>query len=51
VVQLRRQDCVLHSDGEISLGAPFSDFSAPTVSYKLMDGSMALARSSAASAR
>jgi adenylate cyclase len=51
VVQLRRQDCVLHSDGEISLGAPFSDFSAPTVSYKLMDGSMALARNAAASAR
>lgn len=51
VVQLRRQDCVLYSDGEISLGAPFSDFSAPTVSFKLMDGSMALARSAAASAR
>lgn len=46
VVQLRRQDCVLHGDGEISLGAPFSDFSAPTVSFKLMDGSMVLGRQS-----
>lgn len=42
VLQLRRQDCVLHADGEISLGAPFSDFSAPTVSFTLMDGSLAL---------
>lgn len=44
VLQLRRQDCVLHGDGEISLGAPFSDFSAPTVSFKFMDGAMVLGR-------
>ncbi len=44
VVALRRQEVVLHSDGEIALGAPFSDFSAPTVSFKLVDGSMVLGR-------
>lgn len=34
VVSLRRQECVLLMEGEIALGAPFEDFSAPTVSYK-----------------
>ena len=34
VVSLRRQECVLLMDGEIALGAPFEDFSVPTVSYK-----------------
>lgn len=33
---LRRQECVLLSDGEIALGAPFSDFSVPTVSFHLV---------------
>lgn len=32
-VQLRRNQCVLHSTGEISLGAPFSDFSAAIVAF------------------
>ena len=35
VVALRRQECVLMADGEIALGAPFEDFSAPTVRFKL----------------
>lgn len=33
-VSLRRQECVLLIDGEIALGAPFEDFTVPTVSYK-----------------
>ncbi len=40
---LRRSECVLMEQGEISLGAPFSDFTAPTVSYTLSDGGVALA--------
>ena len=32
---LRRQECVLMAGGEIALGAPFEDFSVPTVSFKL----------------
>lgn len=35
---LRRQECVLLSDGEIALGAPFSDFSVPTVNFHLTEG-------------
>jgi adenylate cyclase len=42
VIALRRQECLLHSDGEIAMGAPFSDFSAPMVSFKLVDGSVVL---------
>jgi len=30
---LRRGEAVLHGDGEIALGAPFSDFTVPTVSF------------------
>jgi class 3 adenylate cyclase len=30
---LRREECVLHGSGEIGLGAPLSDFSAPIVSF------------------
>jgi adenylate cyclase len=30
---LRREECVLHGQGEIALGAPFSDFSVATVSF------------------
>jgi adenylate cyclase len=40
---LRRSECVLHGQGEISLGAPFTDFTAPTVSFTLSDGGVALA--------
>ncbi|MDO9359433.1 MAG: adenylate/guanylate cyclase domain-containing protein [Polaromonas sp.] len=35
VVSLRRQDCVLHGQGEIALGAGFEDFSVPTISFEL----------------
>jgi len=48
VVALRRQEVMLTSDGEIALGAPFSDFSAPMVSFKLVNGSMVLGRKPAA---
>lgn len=41
-IALRRQECLLHSDGEFSMGAPFSDISAPTVSFRLVDGKMLL---------
>ncbi len=34
VIALRRQECVLLVDGEIALGAPFEDFTVPTVSFK-----------------
>jgi len=43
-ISLRRQECLLHSDGEIAMGAPFTDFSAPTVSFRLVDGQMVLGR-------
>lgn len=35
IVALRRQECVLLVGGEIALGAPFEDFTVPTVSFKL----------------
>ncbi len=34
-IPLRRTHCILHSTGEIALGAPFSDFSAPTVAFQI----------------
>ena len=34
VIALRRQECVLMVSGEIALGAPFEDFSVPTVNFK-----------------
>ena len=40
-VQLRRNDCVLHSAGEIALGASFSDFSAPVVAFNVSSGDSA----------
>jgi class 3 adenylate cyclase len=43
-IALRRQECLLHSDGDIAMGAPFTDFSAPRVSFKLVDGQMVLGR-------
>lgn len=33
IVALRRQECVLLVEGEIALGAPFEDFTVPTVSF------------------
>lgn len=41
-VALRRQECVLLLEGEIALGAPFEDFTVPTVSFKFADGKMHL---------
>ena len=35
VVCLRRQDCVLHGQGEIALGAAFDDFTVPTLRFEL----------------
>lgn len=32
---LRREDCVLHGRGEIALGMPFSDLSAPVVTFSV----------------
>lgn len=34
-VPLRRSQCVLHASGEIALGVPFSDFSAPVVAFQI----------------
>lgn len=34
-VALRRSTCVLHSSGEIALGAQFSDFTAPVLSFEV----------------
>ncbi|MCC2635127.1 MAG: adenylate/guanylate cyclase protein [Ramlibacter sp.] len=34
-VRLRRDDCVLHSSGEIALAADFGDFTTPTVMFEL----------------
>jgi hypothetical protein len=34
-ILLRREECILHTDGEIGLGAPFDDFTAPIVTFKL----------------
>ena len=34
---LRRDECVLHASGEIALGAPFDDFTVPTVSFSLLE--------------
>ncbi|MDD2923675.1 adenylate/guanylate cyclase domain-containing protein [Rhodoferax sp.] len=33
---LRREECVLHGRGEIALGAPFSDLSAPVISFSVL---------------
>lgn len=33
---LRRGDCVLHANGELALGAPFDDFTVPTVAFQLV---------------
>ena len=34
-VQLRRTSCLLHATGEIALGAPFSDFTAPVLTFEV----------------
>ena len=43
-IALRREECVLHGGGEISLGAPPSDFTAPTIRFRLGSGRLTLAR-------
>jgi adenylate cyclase len=44
VISLRRQECLLHSDGEFGLGAPFTDITTPTVTFRLVEGKMVLGR-------
>jgi pSer/pThr/pTyr-binding forkhead associated (FHA) protein len=34
-VLLRREECVLYGQGEVALGAPFSDTSVPVVSFQV----------------
>lgn len=41
-VQLRRDSCLLHGTGEIALGVPFADASAPTVAFQVAGSSMRL---------
>jgi len=43
-IALRREECVLHGSGEIGLGAPLSDFSAPTISFNTTGGNVQLSR-------
>ena len=43
-IALRREECVLHGSGEIGLGAPLSDFSAPTISFNTTGGNLQLAQ-------
>ncbi|MDA7414779.1 adenylate/guanylate cyclase domain-containing protein [Xenophilus arseniciresistens] len=42
-IALRREECVLHGSGEIALGAPLSDFTAPTIGFRLGGGRLELA--------
>lgn len=42
-VELRRQRCTLSGDGEIALGASFSDYSVPIVSFALLSAHAAAA--------
>ncbi|RYF82323.1 MAG: adenylate/guanylate cyclase domain-containing protein [Comamonadaceae bacterium] len=42
-IALRREECVLHGSGEIALGAPLNDFTAPTIGFKLGGGNLVLA--------
>ncbi|WP_213954964.1 MULTISPECIES: adenylate/guanylate cyclase domain-containing protein [unclassified Variovorax] len=46
-IALRRDECVLHGSGEIGLGAPLSDFSAPTIAFNTTGGNVLLARKDA----
>ncbi|MBO9646853.1 MAG: adenylate/guanylate cyclase domain-containing protein [Pseudacidovorax sp.] len=48
-VALRRDECMLHGSGEISLGAPLSDFTAPTISFHTAGGRVQLAMKADAS--
>lgn len=48
---LRRDECVLHGKGEIALGAPFSDFTVPTVNFNLSGGAVELAHRASGASR
>ena len=41
---LRRQECVPHAGGAIVMGAPFTDFTAPTIRFRLARDAMELMR-------
>lgn len=41
-IVLRRQECLLHSNGEIAMGAPFGDFGTPTIAFRMIDGALML---------
>ncbi|MGJ7541470.1 adenylate/guanylate cyclase domain-containing protein [Variovorax sp. LT1R16] len=43
-ISLRRDECVLHGSGEIGLGAPLSDFTAPTIAFNTTGGNLLLSR-------
>lgn len=43
-IALRREECVLHGRGEIGLGAPLSDISAPTIAFNTNSGDVLLSR-------
>ncbi len=40
-IQLRREPCVLHGDGEVSLGVPFNEPSPPIVQFEVVGGTAA----------
>ena len=46
-IALRRGECRLQGSGEIGLGAPLSDFSAPTISFNATGGNVLLERKEA----
>jgi len=43
-IALRRGECVLHGSGEIGLGAPLSDFTAPTIAFNTAGAEVQLSR-------
>lgn len=43
-IALRREECVLHGRGEIGLGAPLSDLSAPTIAFNTTGDDVLLLR-------
>lgn len=43
-IALRREECVLHGCGEIGLGAPLSDFTAPTIAFDTTGAEVRLSR-------
>jgi adenylate cyclase len=43
-IALRRDECVLHGSGQIGLGAPLSDLSAPTIHFHTTGGNVSFLR-------